>query len=56
MTVRNNQWPEEYELDPRWEVQPEVDDAPRSHPHLVRTALGAIVLIVAVLSWLALNP
>ena len=54
--MSKNQWPEEYELDPRWEVQPEPDDDPGRRSHLVRLALVVIVVIVAVVSWLALNP
>lgn len=51
MNVRDDEWSEQLEFDPRWEVQPEphVDDEPGSR---VRAVLIVAVAAVVLLVWL----
>jgi hypothetical protein len=53
----DDDWPEQIEFDPRWEVQPEPgrdDDAGRSR-HLAPVAAVAVALLLALLAWQAAN-
>jgi hypothetical protein len=49
MNVRDDEWSEQLDFDPRWEVQPDpdVDDEPGSRVRLVLiVAVAAVVLLV----------
>jgi hypothetical protein len=51
MNVRDDEWSEQLDFDPRWEVQPDpdVDDEPGSR---VRAVLIVAVAAVVLLVWL----
>ncbi len=52
MTVRDDEWPEQIEYDPRWEVQPEPeDDDPGSNLRAAVIAALAMTVFVALLVW-----
>ena len=49
--------PDEFEYDPRWEVQPEFEpeDDPGSNTHAVLIAAVAMTAVVVLLAWLLAN-
>ena len=55
MTVHNDEWPEQIELDPRWEVQPESDDDSGGKARAIGIVLLAAVVIAILATWLVLN-
>ena len=57
MTVRNDDWPDQIEYDPRWEVQPEPDhdDDPGTNVRAALLAAVAMTAFVLSLVWLVLN-
>lgn len=54
MTVYDDEWPDQIEDDPRWEVQPVPvhDDDAGGHAHRVFVVLVAGIAIAALLVWL----
>jgi len=58
MTVpEDDEWPDEIEYDPRWEVQPEADrnDDPGGNMRATVIAALAMSVFVALLAWLVLS-
>ena len=46
-----DEWPEQIEHDPRWEVQPEPDDDPGSNTRAALVGLVALVVMIALIAW-----
>lgn len=57
MTVRDDEWLEQIEYDPRWEVQPEpyVDDEPGGNMRLALLAAMATVVLMGLLAGLVMQ-
>ena len=57
MTVRHDdEWPDQIEHDPRWEVQPKPEhDDPGSNTRAALIAALAMTVFVALLAWLVMS-